>query len=55
MALFTKAVDDYKNGVNRYFIKPVDQKDFVEKMEILKKYCKTLLHRNPKPLATCNS
>jgi two-component system response regulator len=29
----------YKNGANGYFVKPIDQKDFIEKMEILKKYC----------------
>ncbi len=25
----------YKNGANGYFVKPVDQKDFIEKMKIL--------------------
>jgi len=29
----------YKNGANGYFVKPIEQKDFITKMEILKKYC----------------
>ncbi|MDP6923643.1 MAG: response regulator [Candidatus Scalindua sp.] len=29
----------YKNGANGYFVKPVDHKEFIEKIKILKKCC----------------
>ena len=29
----------YKNGANGYFVKPIDHKEFVEKIKILKKCC----------------
>jgi|TARA_B100000959_G_C14661427_1_gene492560 response regulator of citrate/malate metabolism len=33
-----EAIDEaYKNGANGYFVKPVDHKEFAEKIKILKK------------------
>ncbi len=35
-----KTIDEaYKNGANGYFVKPVEHKEFVEKIKILKKCC----------------
>ena len=35
-----KTIDEaYKNGANGYFVKPASYDDFVEEVNILKKYC----------------